>query len=93
METWGNSKLNPACYKPAPEQAFLFLALSSAYLLPMKSKLGPSLLVAGYLLTLTSIIFFFYHLMGARKVFWSGFTLSMVGGALTLFQWLRGPKA
>ncbi len=61
----------------------MFLALSSAYLLPMKSKLGPSLLVAGYLLILTSDIFFMNHLMGARNVYWSGFTLSMVGGALT----------
>ena len=71
----------------------MFLALSSAYLLPMKSKLGPGLLVVGYLLILTSDIFFMNHLMGARNVYWSGFTLSMVGGALTLFQWLRGPKA
>ena len=71
----------------------MFLALSLAYLLPMKSKLGPSLLVVGYLLILTSDIFFMNHLMGARNVYWSGFTLSMVGGALTLFQWLRGPKA
>lgn len=71
----------------------MFLALSSAYLLRMKSKLGPSLLVVGYLLILTSDIFFMNHLMGARNVYWSGFTLSMVGGALTLFQWLRGPKA
>lgn len=71
----------------------MFLALSSAYLLRMKSKLGPSLLVVGYLLILTSDIFFMNHLMGARNVYWSGFTLSMVGGTLTLFQWLRGPKA
>ena len=71
----------------------MFLARSSIYLLPMKSKLGPSLLVVGYLLILTSDIFFMNHLMGARNVYWSGFTLSMVGGALTLFQWLRGPKA
>ena len=59
----------------------------------MKSKLGPSLLVVGYLLILTSDIFFMNHLMGARNVYWSGFTLSMLGGALTLFQWLRSPKA
>ena len=59
----------------------------------MKSKLGPSLLVVGYLLILTSDIFFMNHLMGARNVYWSGFTLSMVGGALTLFQLLRSPKA
>ena len=59
----------------------------------MKQKLGPSLLVVGYLLILTSDIFFMNHLMGARNVYWSGFTLSMVGGALTLIKWLRGPKA
>ena len=59
----------------------------------MKTKLGPSLLVAGYLLILTSDIFFMNHLMGARNVYWSGFTLSMVGGILTLIQWLRGSKA
>lgn len=59
----------------------------------MKTKLGPSLLVVGYLLILTSDIFFMNHLMGARNVYWSGFTLSMVGGILTLIQWLRGSKA
>ncbi|MFM1884489.1 MAG: hypothetical protein RL168_673 [Bacteroidota bacterium] len=71
----------------------MFLDLPSPYLLPMKSKLGPSLLVVGYLLILTSDIFFMNHLMGARNVYWSGFALSMVGGALTLFMWIKGPKA
>ena len=58
----------------------------------MKTKLGPSLLVVGYLLILTSDIFFMNHLMGARQVYWSGFTLSMLGGALTLLQWVRGAR-
>ena len=58
----------------------------------MKTKLGPSLLVVGYLLILTSDIFFMNHLMGARQVYWSGFTLSMLGGALTLLKWVRGAK-
>ena len=58
----------------------------------MKAKLGPSLLVLGYLFILTSDIFFMNHLMGARKVYWTGFILSAVGGLLTLLGWFR-PKA
>jgi len=58
----------------------------------MKTKLGPSLLVVGYLLILTSDIFFMNHLMGARQVYWSGFTLSMLGGALTLLRWVRSAR-
>ncbi|HAB36227.1 MAG TPA: hypothetical protein DCE58_06490 [Cryomorphaceae bacterium] len=55
----------------------------------MKTKLGPSLLILGYLFILTSDIFFMNHWMGARMVYWTGFTLSMLGGGLTLVTWLR----
>ncbi|MDA8787632.1 hypothetical protein N9N00_02060 [Schleiferiaceae bacterium] len=55
----------------------------------MKNKLGPTLFILGSLGILTSDIFFMNHLMGARNVYWTGFTLSFVGGFLSLWQWFR----
>lgn len=55
----------------------------------MNDKLGPALLVLGYLLILTADIFFMNHLMGARSVYWAGFACSMVGGVLSLYRILR----
>jgi hypothetical protein len=55
----------------------------------MTHKLGPALLVLGYLLILTADIFFMNHLPGARTVYWTGFTCSMVGGVIVLYQIVR----
>ena len=55
----------------------------------MNDKIGPALLILGYLLILTADIFFMNHLMGARNVYWAGFTCSMIGGALVLYKIVR----
>ena len=68
-------------------QAFLFVIYFN--LVEMNDKIGPALLVLGYLLILTADIFFMNHLLGARNVYWTGFTCSMIGGALVLYKIVR----
>lgn len=55
----------------------------------MKNVLGPSVLIIGYLLILMADVFFLYHLMGARTVYWTGFALSFLGGGITLYHLWR----